>query len=415
IRRRNGTEEVTYLHPLLERSLAKTLGIPLFQEQLMEMAIDVAGFSPGEADQLRQAMGSKRSAERMGRLKARFFEGMAEREIGPELGEQIWSKLAAFANFGFPESHSVSFAYLVYSSSWLKLHYPAAFCAGLLDAQPMGFWSPQTLVSDARRHGVTVLGPDVNVSCAESLLEADPSSSGGAALRLGISYVRGLGDEVAARVAAGRPYRDLEDLVGRAELTSAQAEALATAGALGCFGLSRREALWSAGAVAQHSGPSNRRWRRLPGLVTGADPPALAAMDAVETNRADLWALGLSPDSFPTEFVRPALAARGVLLAAELIKHRAGERVEVAGVVTHRQRPATAGGTVFMNLEDESGLVNVIFSEGAWVRYGLVARSTPALVVGGRLESAEGVVNLVAERVEALLLPSRAPRSRDFR
>ncbi len=176
IRRRNGQEPVTYLHPLLEPSLAKTLGVPLFQEQLMQMAIDVAGFTPGEADQLRQAMGSKRSRERMERLRSRLYEGMAERGITAEVADQIFDKLAAFANFGFPESHSVSFAYLVYSSSWIKLHYPAAFCAALLNAQPMGFYSPHTLVQDARRHGVEVFTPDINRSGVKAVLEpgADP-------------------------------------------------------------------------------------------------------------------------------------------------------------------------------------------------------------------------------------------------
>ncbi len=159
IRRRNGQEPVTYLHPLLEKSLAKTLGIPLFQEQLMQMAIDVAGFTASEADELRQAMGSKRSVARMERLRGRFFAGMAERGITEEVGEKIWEKLAAFANFGFPESHSVSFAYLVYASSWLKRYHPAAFCAALLNAQPMGFYSPHTLVQDARRHGVVIAHP----------------------------------------------------------------------------------------------------------------------------------------------------------------------------------------------------------------------------------------------------------------
>ncbi len=174
IRRRNGKEPVTYLHPLLEKSLAKTLGVPLFQEQLMQMAIDVAGFTPGEADQLRQAMGSKRSRERMERLRARFYEGMAERGITGDVADQIFDKLAAFANFGFPESHSVSFAYLVYASSWIKLHYPAAFCAALLNAQPMGFYSPHSLVQDARRHGVEVRTPDLNPSGAKATLEPGP-------------------------------------------------------------------------------------------------------------------------------------------------------------------------------------------------------------------------------------------------
>src|SRR5215469_3115685 len=181
IRRRNGSEPVTYLHPLLERSLAKTLGVPLFQEQLMQMAIDVAGFSPAESDRLRQAMGSKRSVERMEQLKGRLYEGMAERGITGEVAAQIYDKLLAFANFGFPESHSVSFAYLVYASAWMKYHYPAAFTAGLLDGQPMGFWSPQTIVADARRHGVVIRRPDVNAGGSGSLLEPCGESAGGAA------------------------------------------------------------------------------------------------------------------------------------------------------------------------------------------------------------------------------------------
>ncbi|MGH9283206.1 MAG: error-prone DNA polymerase, partial [Acidimicrobiales bacterium] len=198
IRRRNGQEPVTYLHPLLEPALKKTLGVPLFQEQLMQIAIDVAGFSAADADQLRQAMGSKRSHARMEALRDRLYAGMAERGITGEVADAIYDKLVAFANFGFPESHSVSFAYLVYASAWLKHHYPAAFCAALLNAQPMGFWSPQTLCADARRHGVTILGPDVNASTATATLEllaagdggGPAGDGGGPAVRLGIGSVR---------------------------------------------------------------------------------------------------------------------------------------------------------------------------------------------------------------------------------
>jgi error-prone DNA polymerase len=451
IRRRNGTEPVTFLHPLLERSLAKTLGIPLFQEQLMQMAIDVAGFSAGEADQLRQAMGSKRSVERMERLQARLYSGMAERGVDPEARDLIYEKLVAFANFGFPESHSVSFAYLVYASAWLKLHYPAAFCAGLLDGQPMGFWSPQTLVADARRHGVVVRSPDVNASGAASVLEARTATGGAppheggegdgerSAVRLGLSYVRHLGDDLAKRIAAGRPYADVEDLVRRTGVTTPQAEALATAGAFDCFGLSRRQALWSAGALAQ-AGPAldagvvsdlgdvgaaalrssaagARRVRtgRLPGLVTGVEAPRLPDMDPAEINRADLWATGLSTDSYPTEFVRADLDAAGVVTAAGLVTAPAGRPVRVAGVVTHRQRPATAQGVTFLNLEDETGLVNVICSPGVWARHRRVARSEPALMVDGRLERSDGVINVVALRITVLPLDASTLRSRDFR
>ncbi|HEX6597195.1 MAG TPA: error-prone DNA polymerase, partial [Acidimicrobiales bacterium] len=318
IRRRNGLEEPTYLHPLLKPALEKTLGVPLFQEQLMQIAIDVAGFSPGEADELRQAMGSKRSQERMERLRQRLYDGMDERGVTGEVADRVWEKLAAFASYGFPESHSVSFAYLVYASSWLKRYYPAAFCAALLDAQPMGFYSPHSLTQDARRHGVEVRTPDLALSAAGATLEVEgfpparrergprgdgfrdngfrseedeamgfadathdlgrgpvePIASpptrpgrapgegaapetwgrGGPAVRVGLGAVRGLGADLAGRIVAERDargaYASPEDLVRRVPgLSVAHLEALATAGAFGCFGLDRRRALWVAGAV----------------------------------------------------------------------------------------------------------------------------------------------------------------------
>jgi error-prone DNA polymerase len=411
IRRRNGTEDVTFLHPLLERSLAKTLGVPLFQEQLMQMAVDVAGFSAAEADQLRQAMGSKRSGERMERLRERLYAGMAERGVTGQVADRLYEQLAAFANFGFPESHSVSFAYLVYASAWIKLHHPAAFLASLLNAQPMGFYSPHTLVGDARRHGVVVRGPDVNASAATATLE--PGPGGQPAVRLGLASVRTVGDELAAKLAAGRPYAGLEDLVRRTGIRAGQLEALATAGALGCFGLDRRQALWAAGAVAEVA-PDGAQ-ERLPGLVVGDRPPPLPGMSGPELGAADVWATGLSVASYPTEFVRAALDRLGALTAAGLATAEPGRRVLVGGVVTHRQRPATAGGTTFINLEDETGLINVICSLGVWARYRRVARAEPALLVRGLLERADGVVNLLADRIQPLPLGPLASRSRDFR
>ena len=476
IRRRNGTEPVTYLHPRLERSLAKTLGVPLFQEQLMQMAIDAAGFTPAESDELRRAMGAKRSVERMQRLRVRFFAGMAERGIGAEVGEQIWHKMVAFANYGFPESHSVSFAYLVYASAWIKLHYPAAFCAALLNAQPMGFYSPHSLCQDARRHGVVVHGPDVNLSADAAVLEPCETSTGGAAVRLGLSSVRGVGPELAAAMATDAPYESMEHLVramserriveGRAETTgqatngqqpatASQAqiagqsmngqlpataeqptsqqrptarrrtgrgrkqagrlppldlpalEALATAGAFDSLGLDRREALWTAGAVAQ-SGAD-----RLPGAVTGTTVPELRPMSAQEQSAADLWSTGVSADGHPTRFHRAELAAAGVVAAADLLTHPVG-RVKVAGTVSHRQRPATAGGTMFINLEDETGLINVIVSKGCQARFRKPVFTARALTIRGRLERHEGAVNIIAEHLAPLALPATLP-SRDFR
>ena len=269
IRRRNGQEPVTYLHPLLEKSLSKTLGVPLFQEQLMQMAIDVAGFTAAEADQLRQAMGSKRSRQRMEQLRARLYDGMAERGITGAVADEIFEKMAAFANYGFPESHSVSFAYLVYASAWIKLHEPAAFCAALLNAQPMGFYSPQSLVQDARRHGVVVHTPDLNVSDWRTTLEPCADSHHEVAVRLGLGYVRSLGEDLAKEVAAGRPYADLEDLVRRVPaLTLGQLEAMATAGAFALLPGRWRAAGPPGGAVGgrggdpEPAGPAGRHRHR---------------------------------------------------------------------------------------------------------------------------------------------------------
>jgi len=476
IRRRNGQEPINYLHPLLEPSLRKTLGIPLFQEQLMQMSIDVAGFSPGEADQLRQAMGSKRSTERMERLRQRLFDGMAERGITGPVAEEIYAKLAAFANFGFPESHSVSFAYLVYASAWFKLHHPAPFCAGLLNAQPMGFYSPHTLVQDARRHGVEVRTPSINASGADATLERCEGSAGGLAIRLGIGSVRGIGSDLAERIAAGRPYADMEAVARANDLTLPQLEALATAGAFSDLssvatagsedgtsdevpgpggsiaglvgrsvggaqtvstddlaagsgakaeagsaagpragdesmpagGMHRRQAIWSAGAVAQGGVD------RLTGIVTGARAPVLPGMDAREEAVADLWSTGISPDGHPTRFVRAELDRLGVVPASGLPAQPDKSRVLVGGVVTHRQRPATAGGTTFINLEDETGLINVVVSKGCWAHHRRLVQSAPALLIRGRLESAEGVVNVVADKISPLPLSATVP-SRDFR
>ncbi|MBJ7504257.1 MAG: error-prone DNA polymerase [Ilumatobacteraceae bacterium] len=412
IRRRNGLEPVTYLHPLLENSLGKTLGVPLFQEQLMQMAIDVAGFTPAQADELRQAMGSKRSQARMGRLRERLYDGMAERGVAGDIADEIYDKMAAFANYGFPESHSVSFAYLVYSSAWIKFHEPAIFCAALVNSQPMGFWSPHTLVQDARRHGVVVRTPDINASRAGAWLEPDPRSTGGLAVRLGIGSVRGIGTQLAAQIEAARPFVDTEDFVRRVPgMSVKQLEALATAGVFGeSFDVSRRDALWNAGAIIESS-PD-----RLMGTA-GVSTPHLPGMQPIEEAVADLWATGVSPDGHPTTFLRASLRELGVLTTVELNELAAREpetRVLIAGVVTHRQRPTTAKGTTFIGLEDETGLMNVVCSRGCWVRHADVLRRSSALLVRGRVEYVEGVVNVIGEQFTELRIPIRIA-SRDFR
>ncbi len=487
INRRHGREPVTFLHPLLEKSLGRTLGVPLFQEQLMQMAIDVAGFSPAEADRLRRAMGSKRSVERMEALRGRLMAGMERNGVGPAAREQIYDKLKAFADFGFPESHAYSFAFLVYASAWLKVHHPAAFYAGLLAAQPMGFYSPQSLVADARRHGLTTLRPDLNASAVQATVERLPAGElrpGGAlgpaarpagarrepappdghphpdlglAIRMGLATVRGVGVEAAERIvtarADGGPFAELRDLVRRVDLTTTQLEGLATAGATTSLGADRREALWAAGALAQE-GPDT-----LPGVSVGVAAPTLPGMSELELAVADVWATGVSADSYPTQYVRDGLRAAGVLTVVEAVAasiavgpsaggpapggsapaapapaapapaapapaahapagpapaRGALRRVAVGGVVTHRQRPGTAGGVTFLSLEDETGILNVVCRPEIWRRFRTVARASAALVVRGRLERADGATNLVAEHLSPLSLQVRTT-SRDFR
>jgi error-prone DNA polymerase len=408
IKRRNGVEPVTYDHPSMEQALRKTLGVPLFQEQLMQLAVDCAGFTAAEADQLRRAMGSKRSTERMRRLRGRFYDGMRERHgITGEVADRIYEKLEAFANFGFPESHSLSFASLVFYSSWFKLHHPAAFCAALLRAQPMGFYSPQSLVADARRHGVTVHGPDVNASLAHATLENE-----GQQVRLGLGSVRHIGDELAEQIVEDRkangPFGSLLDLTGRLQLSVPQTEALATAGALGCFGITRREGLWAAGAAA------TQRPDRLPGVGSSSHIPSLPGMTELELAAADVWATGISPDSYPTQFLREDLDAIGVVPADQLLSVPDGTRVLVAGAVTHRQRPATAQGVTFVNLEDETGMVNVLCAPGVWARHRRLAQTASALLIRGQVQNASGAVTVVADRMGKLSM-AVSSRSRDFR
>jgi error-prone DNA polymerase len=452
VRRKLGQEPVTYPHEKLKPVLERTKGIPVFQEQLMQMGMVIGGLSGEDADLLRRAMGSKRGIERIESLRDKLYSGMAENGLVGDAADAIYAKIQAFANFGFAESHSLSFALLVYASSWIKLHYPGAFLAGLLRAQPMGFYSPATLVADARRHGVDVRRPDLHLSDVEAVLEAVGGASAaepvagptgldsclrrhqppvgtfdidapdesaahrrdtGFAVRLGLAGVKGIGAKVAQRIvdarAAGGLFRDLRDLVRRTSITAAQVEALATAGALECLGLSRREAIWLAGSAAQD------RPEYLPNSLISVQPPLFADPTSYERLAADLWATGISTDDHPMTHYRSGLDARGVLTSRELRGHETGRRVEVAGLVTHRQRPATASGVTFINLEDEHGLVNIVCSVGVWNRYRRVVRDSPALIARGILErSPEGVTNLVADGFEDLRVGVQH-KARDFR
>jgi error-prone DNA polymerase len=427
MRRRRGDEPPYLPHESMRRALGKTFGVPLFQEQMMQLAVDCAGFSPAEADRLRQAMSSKRGPERIEELRGRLLAGMAAQGIPDEVGEDIYAKILAFSSYGFPESHAISFAYLVYASAWLKRYYPAAFTAALLRAQPMGFYSPASLIGDARRHGVHVRGVDVNGSAATATLEkpggpettirhaAPPPDApaggrpvpGQPAIRLGLTAVRNLGSGPAAVIVAGQPYRDLEDFARRTALPSPALEGLAMAGAFGCFGMSRREALWAAGAAA------TIRAGQLPGTTVGLAAPPLAAMTAAEETFADLWATGTF-GTHPLAHIREKLAGRGVIGAAELKTARPGATVVVAGLVTHRQQPGTARGVVFLSLEDETGMANVICLPPVWERHRRLAIDASALLVQGRVERMEEAVSLLATRLQRLPVVATSG-SRDFR
>jgi error-prone DNA polymerase len=457
IRRATGREEVSYLHPALEPVLKRTLGVPLFQEQLMQIAMTIGGCTGDDADLLRRAMGSKRGLEKIERLETKMYKGMEAHGITGELADDIYRRIQAFANFGFAESHAISFGLLVYASSWLKLHYPGAFLAGLLRAQPMGFYSPQSLVADARRHGVRVLRPDIARSGVHAELEAlepfdglrehsgptgrascllfdqppvgpfsrstpDPTPEhrrdGNFAVRLGLTEVQGIGEDLAKRIVTERraaPFTDLNDVVRRAGLTVPQAEALATAGAFDGFGLSRRQALWNAGYADSAS--------TLPGSAIDAAPPVLPGMSPVELTLADIWATTISPDDHPVQHLRPVLDDNDIVPISQLGEAYAERRVRVAGLVTHRQRPGTAAGITFLNLEDETGMLNVVCSSELWRRFGRVGRNASGMIIRGRVEYHDGVTNLIAERLQPLstvypqatgILPTRH-RSRDFR
>jgi error-prone DNA polymerase len=403
IRRRTGVEDIDYIHPALQPVLERTLGVPLFQEQLMQIAMTVGNCTGAEADLLRRAMGSKRGIEKIEKLRAKLYEGMADYGITGELADSIYVRIQAFANFGFAESHAISFALLVYASSWLKLHYPAAFLAALLRSQPMGFYSPQSLVADARRHGVEIRRPDIAASGVWADLE------GPDVVRLGLTEVKGIGTADAERIVAARDaasFTDMADVVRRTGLTVAQMEALATAGAFDTFGISRRQALWNAGYT---DAPD-----RLAGTAVAAPPPTLPGMNDMELTAADLWATHISPDQHPMAFLRPRLVEQGILSVGDTETHEANRRVRVAGLITHRQRPSTAAGVTFLNLEDETGMLNVVVFAAVWQRFRRVARNAPGVIIRGRLERQDDVVNLVAEIIEALPIPVRH-KSRDFR
>ena len=408
LRRREGSEPPDSLHPLLEPVLARTLGVPLFQEQLLRIAMTAAGFSGGEAEELRRAMGFKRSEARMAAIEKRLRSGMAERGIVGEAQDRIVKSITAFALYGFPESHAASFALIAYASAYLKCHYLAAFTAALLNNQPMGFYHPATIVKDAQRHGLRVLPVDATRSAWRCGLE-------GGALRLGFNYVRGLRRPSAESIVAERergPFRDIQDLTRRVPgLRKDEVRMLAETGALNFVReekIHRREALWQSELALQPAGPLLER------LPPAGEQSPLRAMTDREWIHADFHGTGVTVGRHPLNLDRQYLESRKVTAAAALPHTRNGSVIRVAGCVICRQRPETAKGFAFFSLEDETGIANTIVSPALFEANRLVLTNAPYLLMEGVLQNLQGAASLKAGRVEALDFGDPTVASHDF-
>ena len=439
LRRRQGKEEVTYLHPSLQPALEETLGVILYQEQVMKIAIDVAGFTAAESDGFRRAMGTWRSSREMEKLHEKFVTGcITGNGLTSEQAEELFRQVAAFASFGFNKSHAAAFARTAYESAFLKLFYPAQFVTGLINAQPMGFYPVEVLINDAKRHGVCVLPVDVNRSRYRTTSEwvglpdeplpdgagiderppivqssgcvvpdapardhwAAPTSIG-YGIRLGLHLVKGIGEAegeaLDAEISSGGPFGSLADLVARTELSEEVVARLIRAGALDSFGEPRRKLLWQLKEVAGATRKTKTLDLRLPPTLAPDLPPP------TELERlGDAYAiLSLDARRQVIELFRPALDRLKVLRAGELADAKPG-RVRIGGLVVTRQHPMTARGTVFLALEDETGMVNVTLWPDTWARFRRIVRRHALLYVEGRLERESNVVNVIADRVESL-------------
>jgi error-prone DNA polymerase len=382
LRRRQGLEEVKYPSKDVEKVLERTLGVPIFQEQVMQLAIVAAGFTPGEADQLRRAMATWQKKGGLRQFEAKLKEGMRDRGYEPEFAERIYLQIHGFSDYGFPESHSASFAQLAYFSSWLKCHHPAAFLAALLNSQPMGFYAPAQLIQDAKRHGVEVHAADAMLSQWECTLEQS-------SVRLGLRMVGGLAAAAGKRIVASRPCASVAELAQRAGLSRKDLKNLADAGALQSLAGHRRDARWTAAGVESRP-PMN--------VHVIEQLPSLAAPTEAEDITADYDSLGFTLGRHPLALLRQILSSQGFSSAENLNRLRHGRQVRTAGLVTCRQRPGTASGVVFVTLEDESGCVNVVVWNDLVERYRKELLGARLLGVEGRVESSDGVVHLIARR-----------------
>ncbi|MBT6830998.1 MAG: error-prone DNA polymerase [Rhodospirillaceae bacterium] len=406
LRRRNGEEEVIYPSAELEQVLGKTLGVPLFQEQAMKIAIVAAGFSPEEADKLRRAMATFRRSGLVHTFHDKMINGMVERGYEEDFAERCFRQIEGFGDYGFPESHAASFALLVYVSAWLKCHYPAVFAAAILNSQPMGFYAPAQLVRDARAHGVEVLDVDVNASAWDCTLEASVQSHKGRALRLGFRKIKGFPEVAAAQIVAARAggYHSIADLRHRADLSKAVLERLARADALRSMGLTRRAAAWDIRALGDGALPL---FAALgdggeEGIHAKTQEPGvfLPAMRLGEQVVEDYATLRMSLRCHPVQLLRPELAARGIVPAKELARLKPERRFSVAGLVLARQRPGTAKGVIFMTLEDETGVANLIVWANVFERFRRAVMASRLLICRGRLQREGLVIHIIAEQLE---------------
>jgi error-prone DNA polymerase len=400
MRRRQKKEEVTYPHPSLEPVLKRTLGVPLFQEQLLRMAMTVASFTGAEAEELRRAVGMRRSMQRMKDLEGRLRAGMTHNGIGPEAQDNIVQGISSFAMYGFPESHAASFALIAYASAYLKVHYLGAFTCGLLNNQPMGFYSPAVLIKDAQRHGLRVRPIDVQRSCWRCTLEEE--ADGSQSLRIGLNYVKGLREAsgealVAARVDEGR-FDSVDGLTARLpQLHRKELVALARVGALNAVGAveHRRDALWQVEQAGRPVGP----------LLRGAVPDEAAAnplhrMNDEERIAADYAGTGVTTGAHPMAWQRARLRAQGFVSAQELELCRSESRVRIAGRVICRQRPGTAKGFVFLSMEDETGIANIIIAPDVFEQNRVLVTRSLFLAIGGTMQNQDGVVHVKARKLE---------------
>ena len=417
MRRRQDKEEITYPHPSLEPVLRRTLGVPLFQEQLLRMAMTVASFSGAEAEELRRAVGMRRSMQRMKDLEVRLRTGMTRNNINPEAQDNIVQAISSFAMYGFPESHAASFALLAYASAYLKVHYLAAFTCSLLNNQPMGFYSPAVLIKDAQRHGLRVRPIDVQSS--EWLCTVEAESDGSHSLRIGLNYAKGLRKSSAESLVAARsrngPFASVDDLTIRVpELNRSELVTLARIGALNTLGHieHRRDALWQVEAAGRPIGTLLRSLRNQPEHAKACMP--LRQMTIDERLAADYAGTGLTTGPHPMAYHRAGMRAQGILSAADLRRVRGNAYVSIVGCVIARQRPGTAKGFVFLSIEDETGIANVIISPDIFERDRIIVTRGRFLCIEGTLQNQEGVIHVKASRITPIHITGAEIRSRDF-